>query len=714
MLHLTDFKFDDKGHKTVVLLDIPENYEPEDTARELHTQFRSKLLPADLILLRPPVWVPMDEETSQLFANKISERFPETSIKILTSNNYNHIIIDAHDGWASQQFKFEDHQLFLDKLRNVELKQLVKRTGSLYLSDGSYDFRLPSHELSNSFLRVGNIQTTRGALDSLFFWLLPYLNDIDGILIDTWSISSIALNASRLLNIYKSKNETHLRVEMFDYYIDDHMIRRHEFEEIVRRVSGGFQKPFLIFFSASMTGKSLQHFASFLSTMDCPTRLQKYLVFFRLGNSPIEINNTVIPELCDFSDELKVTTELSDQAIKTEIKIDPTTYFPLFKNDVEVCLKKDIAEKHKVFFDSYKDTKTIRIHQDSLVGGQKFRHHGIYIDVLEMLKIEHFSSKFQKIVDKLDPTPEMILVPPHDAGIRLADIASEQLATRIGQSPEIVEHLDLIIEDNGKNDDEVTDKLKKVRRKLKQLDGHDAILVLDDVLTTGNRLRGYQKRLRQLEYKGQIHYLVGVSRTHSMKLLEGISQTLKYNSFGPNHTLDFVETIILPDWDEESCPLCIENRLLYQLIKRGHVSDTLLERARLLRNSINQGLVDNVFIKLPSNKELQITPNSLFVKEGATQAVVMASVAAAVQELRNHQDSSKRLDAGAFPVRKVYSIGDLDTYTDGILQASLLRCITAKEFQRTSPDNNEQFINWARKIIDDKDDDGMREVAPFI
>jgi hypothetical protein len=52
------------------------------------------------------------------------------------------------------------------------------------------------------FLRVGNVQGTRQVLDAFFFWMLPFLKDRSAILTDTWSISSIALNASRLLERY--------------------------------------------------------------------------------------------------------------------------------------------------------------------------------------------------------------------------------------------------------------------------------------------------------------------------------------------------------------------------------------------------------------------------------------------------------------------------------------------------------------------------------
>ena len=702
MLHLTEFEFKDNGLKRAVLIDIPENSVPNEIASELHTQHRGKLLPVDLILLRPSIWVSWDPKAPENNVDRISERFPGVSVRLLMSSDYKQLIINSSDN--SQQFQFENNpKPFLEELRTKELKQLVERSEALYLSDSNYVFRHPSNILSNSFLRVGNIQTSRGALDSLFFWLLPYLEGVEGILIDTWSISSIALNASRLLNIYKPGSESVVRVEMLDNYIDGRMETREELEEISRQVSDGFQKKFLIFFSAAMTGKSLECFSSALSTMGCPIDLQKYLVLFRLGNAPITVNGTIIPELCDLSSELPTEIEQSDQTVKTEIKIDPITYFPIFAKEKNVRLEKSIAAKHANFFNLYRAPKAIRIHEDSRVGGQKFRHHGIYLDVLLMLNNPHFSSKFQQIINDLNPIPKVILVPPHDAGRKLANIAATQLANR-NHRPEIIEHLGLV---TPSDDVQATNGMRKIHEKIKQINQHEALLVLDDAMTTGTRFLGYQKYLRKIDFKGQIHYRVGVSRTSSAEKREEIARTLKPNNTGPDHTLEFVESVVLPDWNEKSCPLCIENRLLDQLIQEGIIlpNSILADRANQLRNAADKGLVENVFFRLPSIQPLRLTRDSFFVKEDTTEAVVLSSVAAAIQELRTNTDVGKRLDARGFPVRKVFSIKDLDRYTDGILQASLLRCMGAEEFGRTSPKKDKHFVDWARAIFQNDDDD---------
>ena len=513
-------------------------------------------------------------------------------------------------------------------------------------------------------------------------------------------LGSIALNASRLLGKYNPENNTLVRVEMLDHYLDGRMETRDELKEILLRVSDGFQKPFLSLFSTTMTGKSLEYFSSALSSMGCPPELPKYLVLFHLGSGPITVNGTDTLALCDLSDKIPSQIEQTDREGKTVVEIDTTTYFPVFVKEKEVRLNKSVASKHTTFFNRYKDQEAIRIHADSYVGGQKFRHHGIYLDVSKMLENGDFLKEFKQLIDNLNPPPEMILVPPHDAGKKLADTAVGHLAKKIGQRPEVIEHLDLNL----------------VNTFREQINNCTTLLVLDDVMTTGSRFRGYQKQLRELEFRGRIHYRAGVSRMSSDKETSEITNTLSPNSFGQDHTVDFVENIVLPNWDDKSCPLCIESRLLDKLILEDNIGEqsNILDRARRLRNVDNHGLVNDVFFGIQSTQSLQITTNSLFVKEGTSQAVVLSSVAAAIQELRTTKRVVGRLDAHGFPVRRIFSIKDLDRYTDGILRASLFRCLAAVELQRTSHEKEKLLIEWTRKIFREHDNDNLSTIPELV
>ena len=118
---------------------------------------------------------------------------------------------------------FEDKQGFIIYLRQSEMEEFIINSSAIIKSPTPKTlFRTPSGEYSHTFLRVGNIQKNRQVLDGLFFWMLPSLEEAGAILTDSWSISSIAFNISRLLARYVSKDKIKLTnyANRFSYHFD--------------------------------------------------------------------------------------------------------------------------------------------------------------------------------------------------------------------------------------------------------------------------------------------------------------------------------------------------------------------------------------------------------------------------------------------------------------------------------------------------------------
>ena len=638
--------------------------------------------------------------------SRIADRFPSASIRILSSNNYQHMVGDNLYGKYDEEFDFEKNvQPFLDDLRSKELTHFITHSDALLSTTPQYLFRLPSGVFAEYFLRVGNIQTTRHNLDSLFFWMLPYLRDVKGILVDTWSIGSIALNCSRLLTRYDHVDSGLVRVEMRNSYVDGKADTRPELEELVKRASNEFTAPFLFLISAAMTGHSLENFYSAIFAGDCPQELLRSLILFRLADNQIQINNEAIPELCNLATGIPMGVAIKNKTSRTIIEIDRTTYFPGFVKEKEVRLLKSIASKNHEFFSSYRLSNAIRIHADSKIGGHTFRHHGIYIDVTAMAVEERFGMRLQAILEGLEPPPQMILIPPHEAGEVLAQTVVEHFAAKTGNFPHIVKHIDL----NLSGDVGERKLMCGVHNELRAYTEDDAIMVLDDVATTGERLSTYQKRLRDIGYKGRIHYLVGVQRMPSSSEWTELEGSLRANKFGPPHTTNSVENVALPNWDHESCPLCIERELLNGLLKNDalDLSDWILRRAQLLRNSVEDGLTEGIFFQSPNRPALRLTINSYFSEGDSPQSVVLSAVAAAIQEIREHKDPLRRLDSRGFPVRTVLAIGDLYRYSDGILRAAILRSLIPEEIQRSTHSKEILLIKWAKMLLAAKDGDEL-------
>ena len=120
-------------------------------------------------------------------------------------------------------------------IRVAEMRFLVGRSRAfLRPVEGSY-YVPPSHRPARSFLRVGNIQYSRQAIDAVTFWLLPSLHRCKAILVDTWSLSSVAFNASRVLA--SIRGEGPVPVEMLSQYQDSSDERQAALIEVLDRLA---------------------------------------------------------------------------------------------------------------------------------------------------------------------------------------------------------------------------------------------------------------------------------------------------------------------------------------------------------------------------------------------------------------------------------------------------------------------------------------------
>ena len=678
----------------------------------MHTELRPYFLPADLILLRFPPWemrepVPRSSEREGIL--RISRRFPNSEIRILSSYNYQHLVGDN----LSETYKKglvidEDVSPLIDELRNTELIRMIKQSDALLTAGDNYKFHLPSGATSNYFVRAGNIQTGRHNLDAIFFWMLPYLADVDGILVDSWSIGSIALNCSRLIGRYASGGRRNLRVEIRSSYVDSKPDTRVDLGDLAERVSYGWDSPFLSLFSVIMTGRSIGNLCSALQAEGCPVELIRLLVLFGRIEGSIEVNGTAVPELCRLDLEEEKTLNTPEEG-DTTIEIDQSTYFPVFIKEKEVSLLMSLARRNQSFFRRYEASNGIHIHRNSMIDGQFYRHHGIYIDVQKLLRTKSFIVRLNKILHKVENVPRFIFVPPHDAGKDLASSIATFFGERGKGVPRVIVHLDLSWPMSSMLDDQDDLHMKSLHVELSSLKETDSIMILDDVVTTGERLLAYQKRLRDIEYRGEIDYLVGVQRMPSRDDYKVLSSTLIQNNLGNPHRVACVDEVVLPNWDQENCPLCVEERFLGRLLEgsTSNLPQWVKERFRDLRNAMDTGIIDDVFLAIPDCPPLRLTINSYFASENAPQAVVLSSVAAAIQELRRYEKPQNRLDSKGFPLRTVYKLSDFNRYSDGILRASILRSLMPEELRRVSREGRESLIDLGRALFTScRDDEG--------
>src|SRR5260370_3928395 len=155
------------------------------------------------------------------FVEKLSpvfERVPKLPIYLLTSNDFKHTLSPNVHSSVDELFLEEERLELIPALRQAELINIARHSQAILQADSATIFRTPSKSYCYRFLRTGNVHISRPTLDIFFFWMLPWLRNCHAILAETWTISSIVLNATRLLARY-APTHGRCKVEMLcDYY----------------------------------------------------------------------------------------------------------------------------------------------------------------------------------------------------------------------------------------------------------------------------------------------------------------------------------------------------------------------------------------------------------------------------------------------------------------------------------------------------------------
>ena len=286
-----------------------------------------------------------------------AKRAPHASLHLLFSDHFQIVLSpnlnpSIKDKLPTSELKSE----CIGWLRDKELYKFIKQSRALFQAHAGFVYRAPSKRYVNMFLRVGNVQRTRQVLDAFFFWILPHLEDRTALLTDTWSISSIALNASRLLERYwrnlpgrpkTQTSPTECYVDMLSSYPDDLLPVLPETQDILRRVSGNGVRNVLILLSAVATGASLQRLREAVADAQAREGEFKFLSLYKLDDNPD------IVSLCDISSgigDMKFTPVLREEIRdRTVIEIDRSAYFPLEIKETPLLIQNYHAAPSKEF-----------------------------------------------------------------------------------------------------------------------------------------------------------------------------------------------------------------------------------------------------------------------------------------------------------------------------------------------------------------------------
>ncbi len=592
------------------------------------------------------------------------------------------------------------HPETVANIRIAEMRFLIDHSRALLLSvEGSY-YEPPSHRPSRSFLRVGNIQYSRQAVDAVTFWLLPSLRLCKAILVDTWSLSSIAFNASRVLASIRA--EQPVPVEMLSQYQDASEEGRPALMEVLDRLAsdGGAgtedDLPITCIVSATHTGSLAAVLKEQIDLSSLCVKVE-FVALFQLGNT------AKLPALCDLSNDAAFSP-LNDKDLdrRSAIPIDTQIYFPLRYLDVPHMPLEPDARHFRPFLDLVRGSDILSAHRDQLSDGPT-RHHALHVDMERMFALPQFKERLRQKLSELDPAPSLVLTPQHPAARLLGDITCDIILQLYGTQPERLEHTNLYFQTDGPRRE--ADRL--VKDALTAVPAASSILVLDDCFVTGARMTAYQSRLRGLAAPARLHYLVGLARPDHPETWNDFRKKLHFRSpadrqcFQTN-TVSEVFKACLPNWQEGSCPWCHEI-LLYQTLQQAgkQLPAEILARQVQLSDR-DTGLRDNLFLAGKDGAELSLSRGSVFAPSGSSQAEVFAAVTAALQRLRVVPNGDRPvLGRRRYPVATVLEAEHYlhRTYTDSVLRASFLRGAIREELVYTDMALEEERTRLISRIL---------------
>ena len=594
----------------------------------------------------------------------------------------------------------------LDAIRRDEFEYILDRSRAvLTLPPGSH-YLAPSRRPVQSFIRVGNIQYSRDAIEAVTFWLLPHLQGVGAILTDTWSISSIAFSVAGLASAYFGVPP--LRVEMLPNYNDGSDAARVSARRVLERLdrdwstSEGAGPVMLCLVSATQSGSLAGHLQSIIESSELHLE-PRFVSLFRLGPSALET-------LHDLSGDprFELLAGAGATAQGTPVRIDPQVYFPLSFQDQHVVIDAATASKHREFFERYLGTGLIQVHRDHQEADGRPLHHAIHLATERLLGAPGFIDRFEARLRALETPPLLIVTPPHEPGRALAKHAHAYFE-RGGHSCPVFGHSSLQIAPEPQREEE-----RALRDLLRGAAEHQSLLIIDDVCITGTRLCQYQRNIRNCRFSGRIDYLVGVARPNSSSVWSDHKRYLGHRDRRlPRHTLQAVDEVVLPDWRDDCCPWCIEKRMYQRWAKIAALPEPLIGRLETLSRSSDAGLEDELFLQRPGAAPFAVGPASLYLPEGASQPEVFAAIAAALQVLRTERSESRPLlGPRRFPVSTVLKHEDYcrAKWTDTIIRASLLRAAISDELVYADPQSEEaRAVALGRLIM--QPSEGEHEIA---
>lgn len=526
-------------------------------------------------------------------------------------------------------------------VRSAEMRSLLNNPGTVLPANDDFHYEGPNGRHYASFYRVGTAIQSIDVLDAVCFWLHQHVADRSLIVLDSSTIVSLALNLERYAAGCGLERTPLVAIESQRSYDEGDALLRTRLRALQRRESDPPRA--VILSSVVSSGQLAENLTQLIGGVGIEgvTSVGLYgsaeapgEVFCR----PDELGQHWAADECELPTP---TMRIARSTYLLELSIKPE------KSAITI----PHASKAWDFFDRYRSTDCLSVHRDQHDGD---RHHMIHLDVGRLARTEQFKPRLEEVVAQL-PEIDLVLCPDHSGAVELAGQVRNLLGVELLAADE-TELPRLNAEDSA--------KLRAAKR----------ILVVDDVVITGTRIRGYRHFLRACDFLSgdppEIHLLVGVARPRDNLDLRAIADMVdRQDRFHP------VESLLLPNWDHKDCPWCWETRLLEDLAQSLPQSDKLSGRIELLED-VRHGLRGDLFLPWSANGEplpvkvWTLGPGSVFHAD--TEGELFAAVASSIQSMRSAGVLTDRL---TYPLAYVLDPGYWLTgrYYDPAITGAILR-----------------------------------------
>lgn len=651
----------------LLYLPLDRGSDPAFVDSELHVLPLDQIRAAERIVIRlhPTDAIRFfDSDERDDFVGHLSHRALGRPTSILTWRDGKHVFFGL-DGRA-----LSSDEPDLEDLRAAELWAIAQQPGCLLRPVDEFHYEGPNGSHYQGYLRPGLALLSTDILDAVAFWLLPYLEHDPTILADTGHLLALSSHAQRYRRSELAAAAGDGSDALRGYAEPDDSLRA-RLEGLRRRQPA---EHLLVLVSVRSTGQLGQRIRR------VATDLWQTINAVTLYGFNAE--DMVDPEGGDatFCNLPATYRRLGKPCISCQngvplVQIDPHTYLLEVS---AVADRKNVGIKHadpgRSFMERYAGCGAVTLHRTRVDPNEPPRHHMVHLDIGRLQTRPVFWDGVLEALRPLTGRVDVILSPSHEAAVRLA----QRVHAETGWP--------MLISDE--------DQLPALDvAGLQQLRDSRNILIVDDVVSTGTRLRGYKHYLRDIgacDEGTTIHLLVGVARTPTAKALQSVEDMLK-----PSGLLVHVERLLLPDWREDDCPWCHEQK---QLEHHSTVlSPYFVERLNRLRD-VQSGLDDDVFLRWDlSRPPMRLGPRSVF-GAGLNQAELFLVVSSAMQEMRS---SGVLVEYPQPPIAKVLAPDGYLTgrYYEDAIDAAICRAAKRHDL-RTSTMEPELMTKTGRRLVE--------------